>query len=100
MIRHVLFIQFKPEILSVDIDIVRILFLDVRNKIEGILDVEWGENNSPEMKSAGYTHCVFMTFLDETARQRYLPHSVHEELKEIFKPLVQDIIVLDYTVVS
>ncbi|POZ16183.1 stress protein [Lelliottia aquatilis] len=100
MIRHVLFIQFKPDVLSLDVDIVRILFLGVRNKIEGVLDVEWGENDSPEMKNAGYTHCVFMTFADETARQKYLPHSVHEELKEIFKPLLQNIIVLDYTVVS
>ncbi|WP_371972962.1 Dabb family protein [Lelliottia nimipressuralis] len=99
MIRHVLFIQFKPDVSSLDIDIIRILFLDVRNKIEGVLDVEWGENDSPEMKNAGYTHCVFMTFSDDTARQRYLPHSVHEELKEIFKPLLQNVIVLDYSVV-
>lgn len=98
MIRHILFIQFNTVVENFEIDIVRKLFVGLRNKIDGVLDVEWGENDSPEMKNKGYTHCVFMTFSDENARQRYLQHSEHKELKKMFKPFLQSIIVLDYTV--
>ena len=38
-----------------------------------------------------------MTFTDEAARQRYLPHSEHDALKAIFRPVLERIIVLDYT---
>lgn len=98
MIRHILFIKFKPATSTTDIEKIKALFLDIKNKIAGVLNVEWGENDSPEMKNAGYTHCVLMTFADETARQEYLPHSSHHALKHYFKPLLQDIIVLDFTV--
>ena len=38
-----------------------------------------------------------MTFVDEAARQRYLPHPDYEALKAIFRPVLDRIIVLDYT---
>ncbi|WP_139697534.1 Dabb family protein, partial [Aeromonas salmonicida] len=43
------------------------------------------------------THCVLMTFADERARQRYLPHPDHEALKQRFRPVLERIIVFDYT---
>ncbi|WP_323078440.1 Dabb family protein, partial [Aeromonas hydrophila] len=43
------------------------------------------------------THSVLMTFADEAARQRYLPHPDHDALKAIFRPVLERIIVLDYT---
>ncbi|EOC9631756.1 Dabb family protein [Enterobacter ludwigii] len=98
MIRHILFIKFKLEAGIREVEHVRVLFLRIKNKVEGILNVEWGENDSPEMKNSGYTHCVLMTFADESVRQRYLLHPSHIELKDYFKPLRENIIVLDYTV--
>lgn len=38
-----------------------------------------------------------MTFADEAARQRYLPHPDHDALKASFRPVLACIIVLDYT---
>ncbi|GAM60866.1 stress responsive alpha-beta barrel domain protein dabb [Vibrio ishigakensis] len=37
-----------------------------------------------------------MTFADEAARQRYLPHPEHDALKVVFRPILEDLIVLDY----
>jgi len=68
------------------------------NKVEGVISVEWGINDSPENKNKGYTHTVLMTFLDEKGRQNYLPHPEHEALKDIFIPLLEDIVVFDYQV--
>ncbi|NOH62406.1 Dabb family protein [Vibrio sp. RE88] len=98
MIRHILLIQFKPNASSQQIDELKASFLSMPAKVEGVDSVEWGLNDSPEGKNKHYTHCVMMTFPDEAGRDRYLPHPEHDALKEIFRPILEDIVVFDYTV--
>ncbi len=98
MIRHILLIRFIAEVQPPEIEQVKNTFLTIPSKIEGILSVEWGENNSPENLNRGFTHCVLMTFKDDDSRTLYLPHPQHDALKEIFQPCLKDIIVLDYQV--
>ncbi|ATA25308.1 stress protein [Brenneria goodwinii] len=100
MIRHILLITFTAQASAAEIEQVKTAFLQMPENIEGVQAVEWGYNDSPEGKNAGFTHCVMMTFRDEQARQRYLPHPKHDELKAIFRPVLSDIIVLDYPVLS
>lgn len=96
MIRHVLFIQYKNQATEADIAISLRNFEQIKNKIKGIEAVEWGLNNSPEGHNKNYTHCVLMTFTDETARDHYLPHPEHDVLKAQLGPILEDIIVFDY----
>ena len=91
MIRHILLIRFTPEATTLQIASVREAFLSVPVRIQGVASVEWGENNSPGGKNVGYTHCVMMTFADEAARQRYLAHPEHGAIKEIFRPILNNI---------
>ena len=98
MIRHILLIAFNDATTTAQKASVKRAFLAIPAGIEGVESVEWGCNNSPEGKNAGFTHCVVMTFRDEAARQHYLPHPEHEKLKLIFRPVLQDIIVVDYSV--
>ena len=97
MIRHILFITLTDDTSPAQIDAVRLAFLRIPHQVEGVTRVEWGVNDSPEGKNSGYTHCVLMTFADEAARQRYLPHPAHDALKTLFRPVLQDIVVLDFT---
>lgn len=97
MIRHILLIKFKPVAKPSKVDDVRELFEAMPAKVEGVESVEWGLNDSPEGLDQGFTHAVMMTFSDEQARQNYLPHPEHEALKAVFVPLVDDIVVFDYT---
>lgn len=97
MIRHILLIKFKPEAEQSKIENVRELFDSMPAKVEGVESAEWGLNDSPEGLEQGFTHAVMMTFADEQARQNYLPHPEHEALKAVFVPLVDDIVVFDYT---
>lgn len=98
MIRHILLIKFKASATSEKIQKLRELFEAMPTKVEGVNDVEWGLNNSPEGKNKDYTHAVMMTFSDEAGRQNYLPHPEHDALKEVFRPLLEDIIVFDYEI--
>jgi hypothetical protein len=97
MIRHLLFIKFKPSVTDDQIAEVQALFESFPGKIPGTLAVEWGVNDSPEGLNREFTHAVQVTFADDAARQTYLPHPAHEALKQVFVPLLADIIVLDYS---
>ncbi|MEH8118509.1 Dabb family protein [Aeromonas allosaccharophila] len=97
MIRHILLIAFKPGTQPARIDAARTAFLAIPHQVSGVTAVEWGENDSPEGRDDGFTHSVLMTFADEAVRQRYLPHPDHDALKAIFRPVLERIIVLDYT---
>jgi hypothetical protein len=97
MIRHILLIRFKDASLLSEIKKLKDLFESMPEKVEGVVSVEWGTNDSPEGKNKGYTHSVLMTFVDEAGRQNYLPHAEHEALKQVFIPLLEDIIVFDYS---
>ncbi|ALP40851.1 stress protein [Aeromonas schubertii] len=97
LIRHILLVTFKPSAAASEIEAVRQGFLAIPGLIPGVLAVEWGLADSPEGKEEGFTHCVLMTFADERARQRYLPHPDHEALKQRFRPVLERIIVFDYT---
>lgn len=96
MIRHLLLVRFKPSALPEDIEIVLQAFLRLPDSIEGLTAVEWGENDSVEGKNAGFTHCVLMSFLDALALDRYQTHPAHLVLKGVFRPVLAEIIVLDY----
>ena len=98
MIRHILLIKLKQSAELEQIDELRALFESIPDKVEGVVSVEWGLNDSPEHKNQGYTHAVLMTFANEQGRQEYLPHPEHSALQKVFRPLLEDIIVFDYQV--
>ena len=97
MIRHILLIKFKAASTLADIEHIKNLFMAMPEKVEGVVSVEWGINDSPEGKNKAYTHSVLMTFANEAGRQNYLPHPEHDALKKVFGPLLDDIIVFDYS---
>ncbi len=98
MIRHMLLIKFRSSVQSSEIENVKNLFEKMPEKVKGVESVEWGLNDSPEGKNEGFTHAVLMSFENEQGRQNYLPHPEHDSLKEVFLPLLDDIIVFDYQV--
>lgn len=98
MIRHILLVRFNQSVELSEINRLKDVFASLPSKIEGVLSVEWGENDSPEGKNQGYTHSVLMTFVDDKGRQNYLYHPEHDALKKVFRPLLDEIVVFDFTV--
>lgn len=95
-LRHVVLFGFKAATTESEIEEIARRFAGLRDVIAGISDFEWGENNSPEGKSQGLTHCFTLTFLSETARDAYLPHPDHVAFAGWARKWIERVTVIDY----
>ena len=80
-LRHVVLFKFKDGTTDEQVAEVVDAFRDLQNKIDVIEDFEYGTDVSVENRSEGFTHCFFVTFADEKARDTYLPHPAHKALE-------------------
>ena len=44
----------------------------------------------------GFTHGFIMTFDSPESRDAYLPHPIHEEVKDIVVPCLERVVVFDF----
>jgi len=95
-VRHVVLFKFKDSATPDNIHAVENAFRELPRRIPNILDYEWGTNVSPENLSQGFTHCFFLTFPDEAARDAYLPHPAHKEFGALLHPYLDKVLVIDY----
>lgn len=95
-LRHVVMFKFKDDANPLEVKKVEDAFADLPSKIPEISYFEWGLNNSPEGLNKGFTHCFFMSFNSDEARQKYLPHPDHQAFVAMLGPLVDDAMVIDY----
>ncbi|WP_116127046.1 Dabb family protein [Lewinella sp. IMCC34183] len=96
LLRHAVFFSFKESASPEQITEVQQAFSALPDQIDGIVDYEWGTNNSPEGLNKGFTHAFFVTFEDEDARAAYLPHPAHQSFGEKLGPILDDVFVVDY----
>jgi len=93
---HLVLIKFKKDILSNDFQKITDGAYSLQ-QIEGVLDLNFGENVSPEGLGQGFSHSLTMKF--PTAKDRdsiYLPHPVHQKFVKLFVPFTTDVLVYDY----
>jgi len=97
-LRHVVLFKFKEGTTAEQIGEVVEAFRLLKSKIDVIQDFEYGTDVSVENKSQGFTHCFFVTFRDEKARDAYLPHPAHKAFGELVRPKLDKVLVVDYWV--
>ena len=93
---HLVLINFKKDILPNDFQKITDGAYGLQ-QIEGVLDLNFGENVSPEGLGQGFSHSLTMKFT--TAKDRdsiYLPHPVHQKFVKLFVPFTTDVLVYDY----
>lgn len=95
-LRHVVLFQFKEGTTPEQIKEVEDAFRALPKKIDAIADFEWGTDVSVENKHQGFTHCFFVTFPSEKARDEYLPHPDHKAFGMIVRPRLEKVLVVDY----
>ena len=96
VLRHAVFFAFKEESTEEDVQGVVDAFRALPEKIDAIIDFQWGKNNSPEGLDDGFTHCFLLTFKDEAGRAAYLPHPEHKAFGAALGPHLKDVFVIDY----
>ena len=99
-VKHYGVFQFKPEVSD---DQIKACFESMQamvGKIPGLLNMIHGPYDSDEGLNDGFTHGFIMTFASPEARNAYLPHPVHEAVKEIVVPCLERVIVFDFNVDS
>ena len=93
---HIVLIEFKSTVSKTDMQ----LMVDAAyslQQIEGVEDLNFGGNTSPEGLNQGHTHSLTMKF--KTAEDRdsvYLPHPIHQKFVNFFVPLTESVLVYDY----
>lgn len=98
MVRHFGVFQFKPEITPEQIDNCFAELRGMVGKIPGLLDIEHGPYQSDEGLNENFTHGFIMTFDSLESRDAYLPHPVHEAVKEVVVPCLERVVVFDFEV--
>ncbi|WP_343313214.1 Dabb family protein [Brucella sp. BE17] len=104
MIRHIVLIKFKADLGAATIGEALNSVLTLKDKIDGILAITVGPNNSSEGLNKGFGHGFVVDFVDAGARDAYLPHPEHVKvgtaLVEAAEGGLDGILVLDYEVVG
>lgn len=97
MIVHMVLFQWKEEASPEAITSVLEELRDLKKAIPGIIELSCGENFSA--RSQGFQNGLLVQFQDRTALEAYIPHPAHQAVvQNLIKPILKDIIVLDYEV--
>ena len=93
---HLVLIKFKKDIMSDDFRKITDGAYSLQ-QIEGVLDLNFGENLSTEVLRHGFSHSLTMKFPSAKVRDSiYLPHPVHQKFVKLFVPFTSDVLVYDY----
>jgi Stress responsive A/B Barrel Domain len=95
-LRHFVAFEFKSTTSAADVDKVIASFRELQKTVPQVQSIESGVNISPEHLNKGLTHAFFVTFANEKDRDIYLTHPEHEKFKVLIKPLVADVLVMDF----
>jgi len=98
MVRHFGVFQFKPEITQEQIDNCFAELRGMVGRIPGLLDIEHGPYQSDEGLNEDFTHGFIMTFDSLESRDAYLPHPIHEAVKDVVVPCLERVVVFDFEV--
>lgn len=78
MIRHCVFVRFRPEVSHEEKAALYAELESLREVVPGFLGMSFGPNLSPEGLHQGFADGFTMDFADEHARDAYLVHPAHQ----------------------
>ncbi|MEM1356771.1 MAG: Dabb family protein [Bacteroidota bacterium] len=96
VLRHVVAFSFKDGVSEEEQAKAVQRFMDLKKEIPQILKFEGGKDMSVEGFNKDLNYCFVLTFADEAGRDAYLPHPGHARVVKLNKPLMSDLLVIDY----
>ncbi len=95
MIDHVVLLALRADVTDAALVRLEQLLAALPERIGGIESVRFGASSSPEGLEQGYGYGFLITFADEHARDRYLPHPDHEPVSALARQLAERVLVFD-----
>ena len=96
MLIHLVLIQFKEDTSIEDLQKITDGAYSLQ-AINGVEDLNYGENVSPEGLGKGYSHSLTMKFAKARDRDSiYLPHPIHKKFVDLFVPFTNSVLVYDF----
>lgn len=95
MVRHFGVFKFKNAVTEEQIVASFKSMKDMGGKIPGLLEMEHGSYNGNEGLNEDFTHGFLMTFDCPASRDAYLPHPLHEKVKNLVVPRLERVVVFD-----
>ncbi|GAB1855195.1 hypothetical protein MHTCC0001_00280 [Flavobacteriaceae bacterium MHTCC 0001] len=96
VLRHIVNLKYKDNATKAQIDEAVETFVNLKNEISEIADLEWGPNVSTEGHSHDFHYSFTLTFEDEHGLEKYLFHKAHLDLVSKVGPIIADVLVMDY----
>ena len=93
-VKHIVLVAWKPEISEEAIADGMKSIGGLADKIDGVLDVEWGANFTD--RAGAFTHGAIVTMRDRDVLAAYGPHPAHQEVLKDLMPAAADLLVLDF----
>lgn len=97
-LRHIVLFRFKEGTPPDQIRAIEKALAELPQKIPSIKTFERGTEVSGRGLNQGFSHCAYMVFEDEAARDAYLDHPAHLAFAELAKPTLDQVFVFDYWV--
>jgi hypothetical protein len=98
MVRHFGVFKFKESVTDNEIEECFGAMQGMVGAIPGLLAMEHGPYNGNEGLNEDFTYGFVMTFDSPESRDAYLPHPLHEQVKELVVPRLERVIVFDFIV--
>jgi hypothetical protein len=92
---HVVLVQWRTGVSDEVRSRIRAASRGMAKAIPGILALEEGPSVSPEGLESGFDWALVVTFADEEARDRYLPHPSHTVVGEQIGANAERLVVFD-----
>ncbi len=97
-VHHLVFFRFKEDAEAAAVQGVVDAFATLPQKISGLLRYQAGTNVGSTELARGFTHAFLLTFVNERARNDYLPHPAHKAFVSVVGPVLAEPLVVDFTV--
>ena len=95
---HMVFFKWKDGVTPEQAEDIGRKLVALKDKVPGVVSLTYGRQNSPEAatKGKGFNAGLTVIFVDAAARDAYLPNADHQAVVTVLKPLLDDLVVMDY----
>jgi len=94
-VTHIVLVRWSPDADDRQREEVRARVRALQHLVEGVASLVEGPSTSPEGLEHGFDYGFVVTFVDEDARDHYLPHPEHVPVGRLIGEAAAEVVVFD-----